>query len=215
MVQQRLFTNEEIPKVRLAAGAYYLPGFCLDVADQLWQMIAQHLEKTPAINMMTPMGYPMSVKTMSLGDVGWVSNTSAYGYDRTNPATKQTWPPIPAAFLQLAKDAAKAAGYAAFVPDTCLINLYEPGTKMGLHQDKDEVDFNQPIVSVSLGIEATFLFGGARRNDSVKKCVLQHGDAVVFGGVSRRYYHGVASVKRSTHGLLGALRCNLTFRKAA
>ncbi len=212
MVQHSLFASDAESKIQLAAGAYYLPGYCLASADQLWQLASQHLANHPASRMMTPMGYPMSVQTSSMGKLGWVSDTN--GYDWVNPTTKQPWPLMPAEFADLANRAAKAAGYTDFIPDTCLINLYQPGAKMGLHQDKDEKDFNHPIVSVSLGIEATFLFGGVKRNDPVKKCLLQHGDVVVFGGESRRYYHGVARVKEATHTVLGAFRCNLTFRKA-
>lgn len=214
MVQHSLFASGAESKVPLADGAFYLPGYCLANADQFWQIISQHLANHPASHMMTPMGYPMSVQTSSMGKLGWVSDANGYGYGQVNPSTKQPWPPMPAVFSDFANRAAKTAGYTGFVPDTCLINLYQPGAKMGLHQDKDEQDFNQPIVSVSLGIEATFLFGGAKRKDPVKKCILQHGDVVVFGGESRRYYHGIAQVKGAEHKLLGALRCNLTFRKA-
>ncbi len=215
MEQQALFTARDTSRIQLDAGAYYLPAFCRTSAPMLWQLVAKHLQTYPAIQMMTPMGHKMSVKTTSMGALGWVSDERGYGYSRLNPATRQPWPPIPIAFHQLVRSAALEAGYVDFLPDTCLINLYHPGAKMGLHQDKDEVDFKQPIVSVSLGIAATFLFGGSKRRDPVRKCPVQHGDVVVFGGESRRYYHGVATIKASEHALLGAMRCNLTFRKAA
>jgi alkylated DNA repair protein (DNA oxidative demethylase) len=115
--------------------------------------------------------------------------------------------------LQLAADAAQVAGYAHFVPDSCLINIYEPGSKMGLHQDKDEKDFSQPIVSISLGIPATFLFGGAKRSDKSIKVPLHHGDVVVWGGASRRFYHGISTIKPDVHCMTGAQRINLTLRK--
>ena len=215
MAQPSLFDEEPMPSLMLAAGAFYLPRFCLHSADQLWHLVSEHLTNFPATHMMMPMGYPMSVKTSSMGHLGWVSDAKGYGYQQKNPVTNHAWPPIPTTFLRLAEQAANAAGYRAFIPDTCLINLYTPGAKMGLHQDKDELDFKQPIVSVSLGIDATFLFGGAKRNEPVKKCVLEHGDVVVFGGESRRNYHGIMRVKQSIHPVLGELRCNLTFRKAA
>lgn len=215
MEQQALFTTTDASRIKLAEGAYYLPAFCRGSADVLWQLVAKHLQRYAATQMMTPMGYKMSVNTTSMGALGWVSDARGYGYARINPATQQPWPPIPKTFQQLASRAALAAGYVDFVPDTCLINLYRSGAKMGLHQDKDEADFRQPIISVSLGIAATFLFGGAKRRDPVRKCLVQHGDVVVFGGKSRRYYHGVATIKANEHAQVGALRCNLTFRKAA
>jgi len=209
-----LFSDELDKQVKLAEGAVWLRGFALPEADALWALVSAHLATHPPQQMMTPMGYPMSVKTTSLGDYGWVGNATGYGYARLNPVTNQPWPPIPTLLLSLAQRAANAAGYADYCPDTCLINLYQTGAKMGLHQDKDELDFTQPIVSVSLGVPATFLFGGAKRTDKTAKIPLTHGDVVVWGGASRRYFHGVNAVKLGQHPLLGALRCNLTFRKA-
>ncbi len=209
-----LFTEQRPDLVPLAEGASWLPGFALPVVDQLWPCLQQHLAHHPPQQMATPGGYLMSVKTTSMGDVGWVSSVRGYDYSSVNPDTRISWPPIPPVILQLAQTAARAAGYPSFLPDSCLINMYEPGSKMGLHQDKDETDFTQPIVSVSLGIPATFLFGGARRNDKTVKIPLQHGDVVVWGGASRRFYHGVTQVKAATHPLTGAKRINLTLRKA-
>lgn len=213
-MQQALFEQEALSNILLAPGAYYLPRFCSGLADQLWWLVCQHLDQFPPTRMMTPMGHQMSVKTSSMGDVGWTSSINGYGYQRLNPITCKAWPPIPTMFIELASRAAKVAGYGEFEPDTCLINMYEPGAKMGLHQDKDELDFNEPIVSVSLGIDATFLFGGSKRSDPIKKCAVSHGDVVVFGGESRCYYHGVNRIKQATHPVLGPLRCNLTLRKA-
>ena len=198
----------------LADGACWLPGFALPVMDELWSCIARHLHACPPQQMQTPMGYLMSVRTSSMGDWGWVSSALGYGYSHRQPLTQQPWPPIPAVVLQLASAAALQAGYANFVPDSCLINVYTPGNKMGLHQDKDELDFSQPIVSVSLGIPATFLFGGAKRSDRPLKILLHHGDIVVWGGRSRRFYHGVAQIKPASHPLTGQQRINLTLRKA-
>lgn len=209
-----LFSAPSGQPVALAEGAYWLPGFALPAMDSLWPCVQAALSAQPAMQMMTPMGYPMSVKTASLGDWGWVGSSQGYGYSAHHPETHQPWPPIPVVILQLAAAAAAQAGFADFVPDSCLINVYAPGSKMGLHQDKDERDFTQPIVSVSLGLPATFLWGGARRMDKPVKIPLVHGDVVVWGGVSRRIYHGVAPVKAGQHALTGAQRINLTLRKA-
>jgi alkylated DNA repair protein (DNA oxidative demethylase) len=154
------------------------------------------------------------VQTSSLGSLGWVSDAKGYGYSATDPVTGEPWAPLPGMILQLAAAAANKAGYADFVPDSCLVNVYAPGSKMGLHQDKDEQDFSQPIVSVSLGLPATFLFGGKTRSDKPVKIPLQHGDVVVWGGPSRRFYHGVNTIKPGLHPLTGNKRINLTLRKA-
>lgn len=209
-----LFSNTLEPNIKLAEGAYWMRGFSLPMADILWALLTKHFADYPPQHMMTPLGYPMSVKTTSMGDYGWVSSAAGYDYTPINPVTKKPWPPISPTLISLAKKAANVAGYAHFYPDTCLINLYHSGTKMGLHQDKDELDFAQPIVSVSLGVPATFLFGGAKRTDPTTKIPLTHGDVVVWGGASRRFYHGVNTIKPNRHNLLGDIRCNLTFRKA-
>ncbi len=208
-----LFPEHRTKPVAIAAGAYWLPGFALSVMPTLWQTLEQHLAAHPAQQMMTPMGL-MSVVTSSMGHWGWVGSSQGYGYLAYDPVTGQPWPAIPPVILQLAANAAAQAGYSDFVPDSCLINIYQAGSKMGLHQDKDEQDFSQPIVSVSLGIPATFLFGGAKRNDASAKIPLQHGDVVVWGGESRRFYHGVAAIGAHQHPLTGNKRINLTLRKA-
>jgi DNA oxidative demethylase len=209
-----LFFGQTAETIPLAPGAYYLPGFALPGMDTLWRCVQQQMAATPPQQMMTPMGYLMSVGTMSMGSWGWVSDAQGYRYSAINPSNNQPWPPLPAAILQLAADAAEKAGYPHFVPDSCLINVYTPGSKMGLHQDKNERDFSQPIISVSLGIPAIFLFGGAKRSDKPARILLQHGDVVVWGGASRRFYHGVAAIKPHAHSLTGNLRINLTLRKA-
>ncbi|MGP1716589.1 MAG: DNA oxidative demethylase AlkB [Methylophilus sp.] len=208
-----LFSEQHPELVPLAEGACWLPGFALPVMEALWRNLQQHLSEYPPQQMMTPMGL-MSVRTSSMGDWGWVGNGHGYAYSAMQPGTGLPWPRIPPVILQLAAQAAHKAGYHAFVPDSCLINVYAPGSKMGLHQDKDEMDFSQPIVSLSLGIPATFLFGESKRTDKPVKIPLQHGDVVVWGGASRRFYHGVAPVKADTHPLLGPRRINLTLRKA-
>lgn len=211
----RLFEDQAAqPGVVIAPGAVWLDGFALPIADALCAQLADHFLHTPPQHMMTPMGYPMSVKTTSMGDWGWVGSAQGYGYADSDPATGKPWPPMPANIFNLAQQAAAQAGYADFTPDSCLINVYAPGTKMGLHQDKDETDFSQPIVSVSLGLPATFLFGGARRTDKPTKIPLVHGDVVVWGGLSRRFYHGIATIRAGIHPVLGAQRINLTLRRA-
>lgn len=209
-----LFSDSHPNKICLTADAYWLPAFAAPHLPALWEVIRQHLRQYPPQQMMTPMGKPMSVQTSSMGDWGWVSSTRGYGYSALDPQTQQPWPGIPAVILTLAQQAASQAGFADFVPDSCLINVYRPGSKMGLHQDKDERDFSQPIVSVSLGLPATFLFGGHQRSDATVSVPLSHGDVVVWGGLSRRFYHGVAPVKPGTHPLTGQQRINLTLRKA-
>jgi alkylated DNA repair protein (DNA oxidative demethylase) len=156
----------------------------------------------------------MSVAMTNSGLLGWITDRSGYRYDAIDPERGQPWPAMPEPFLTLARQAAAEAGFTNFHPDACLINRYQPGTKLSLHQDKDERDFSQPIVSVSLGIPATFLFGGERRSDKTQRIQLRHGDTVVWGGSARLRYHGVTMLKEAEHPLLGKIRINLTFRKA-
>ena len=164
--------------------------------------------------MVTPWGAPMSVAMTNCGDAGWLTDRTGYRYDRIDPLTGRPWPAMPGCFGALATDAAGRAAYPGFTPDVCLINRYAPGTRLTLHQDKDERHYAHPIVSVSLGPPATFQFGGPKRSDAVQKIVVQHGDVVVWGGKSRLAYHGVAELKRGEHPLMGDQRINLTFRRA-
>lgn len=209
-----LFSEQPKTQIKFAEGAYWLQGFALSEAEALSTLLIQHLKTYPARKMMTPMGKKMSVHTTSFGAFGWVGTTKGYGYAKYDLVTNQQWPAIPELLLNLAQRATHEVGYSDFTPDTCLINVYAVGSKMGLHQDKDELDFTQPIVSVSLGIPATFLFGGAKRNEKVIKIPVMHGDVLVWGGVSRRFYHGVESIAPNQHAILGAQRINLTFRQA-
>lgn len=157
----------------------------------------------------------MSVAMSNCGEFGWISDRRGYRYERKDPQTGEFWPAMPDAFADLARCAAELAGYPNFVPDACLINCYEPGTRLSLHQDKDERDFGAPIVSVSLGLPATFLFGGHVRTDRSQRVSLQHGDVVVWGGPARTRFHGVLALKDGYHDALGARRINLTLRKAS
>jgi len=198
----------------LGPGAVVLHGYALPRETDLLAAIEAVAAEAPFRHMMTPGGYTMSVAMTTCGAAGWVTDRKGYRYSPTDPASGKPWPPMPASFLDLAREAAEAAGYAGFQPDSCLINRYEPGTKLSLHQDQDERDYSQPIVSVSLGLPATFLFGGPKRGDPAAKFPLQHGDIAVWGGPSRLFFHGVATLKDGAHSLLGRKRINLTFRKA-
>ena len=156
----------------------------------------------------------MSVAMTNCGRAGWVSDRGGYRYDPVDPVSHEAWPPMPAGFAILAAEAAAAAGFAGFDPDACLINRYEPGARLSLHQDRNERDFAQPIVSISLGLSATFLWGGQARAERPRRVPLHHGDIVVWGGPSRMTFHGVDRLKDGVHPLTGAARLNLTFRKA-
>lgn len=169
---------------------------------------------SPFRNMVTPGGFVMSVAMTNCGALGWTSDRRGYRYTGIDPVTEHPWPLMPACFTALATAAAAAAGYERFIPDACLINRYVPGTRLTLHQDKNEVDFSQPIVSVSLGVPAVFLFGGIKRSDKTLRVPLLNGDIVVWGGPDRLRYHGVLTLKESHHPQLGNHRINLTFRKA-
>jgi alkylated DNA repair protein (DNA oxidative demethylase) len=202
------------PNEPIGDGAMLLRGFCADEADKLVLDIEAIAHRSPFRAMSVPGGGIMSVAMTNCGRAGWITDQRGYRYSAIDPATDTPWPAIPERFHALAARAAEAAGYAAFAPDACLINRYATGARMGLHQDKDERDFDQPIVSVSLGLTATFLWGGLRRADATRRIDLANGDVVVWGGPTRRVYHGVAPLKNGTDPLTGPVRYNLTFRKA-
>jgi len=191
-----------------------LRGFALKHEDQILAEIERVVEAAPFRRMVTPGGFTMSAAMTNCGTAGWVTDRRGYRYDRNDPVSGEPWPRMPVAFTDLAATAAATADFAEFVPDACLINCYEPGAKLSLHQDKDETDFTAPIVSVSLGLPATFLFGGLKRSDAQVKIPLVHGDVVVWGGKARLAYHGVMPLKDGIHPALGRRRINLTFRKA-
>jgi DNA oxidative demethylase len=201
-------------QIRLAEGALLLRGFVKDIDRVLLQQVDGVLAQAPLRHMITPGGYRISVAMSNCGSVGWVSNRSGYRYDATDPESGRAWPAMPAVFLEVAMRAAACAGFEHFVPDACLINCYEPGTRLSLHQDKDERDAGAPIVSVSLGLPAIFLFGGAQRKVRPQRYPVEHGDVVVWGGPARFNFHGIAPIADGYHPLLGSRRINLTFRKA-
>lgn len=199
----------------LGDGAIVLRRFALPRETQILSALHDVAAKAPFRHMITPGGYRMSVAMTNCGPLGWVSDKTGYRYQAVDPETGAPWPEMPDAFSILAESAASVAGFSNFVPDACLINRYEPGAKLSLHQDKDERDFGQPIVSVSLGLPAVFLFGGLKRDQKTARIPLAHGDVVVWGGPSRLRYHGIMPLKEAHHPLLGSFRINLTFRKAA
>lgn len=210
-----LFGHEQLPAhEEICKDAYILRGFALEVETQLLSDISNIIACSPLRKHYTPSGLPMSVTTTSCGSAGWVSNTYGYRYAKHDSHTRQPWPPMPESFLALAQLAAQTAGFKNFTPDSCLINAYEIGAKMSLHQDRNERDFSQPIVSVSLGLPATFLLGGLMREDRTIRIPLVHGDVVVWGGAARLFFHGVLPIKAGVHPLVGERRINLTFRKA-
>lgn len=197
----------------LGNGAWILRGFAREQAPALLAGIDAAVSAAPLRHMVTPGGRPMSVAMTNCGERGWVSDRRGYRYEFCDPVSGMPWPPMPAEFLALARLAAKTAGYPGFQPDACLINSYAPGARMALHQDRDETDLEAPIVSVSLGLPAIFLFGGAARADKPQRRRIVHADVVVWGGESRLFFHGIAPLARGEHPLTGAQRLNLTFRK--
>jgi alkylated DNA repair protein (DNA oxidative demethylase) len=210
---------EAIPDVRpareaMADGAVLLRGFAMPIEAGLIAALREITAQAPFRHMLTPGGHQMSVAMTNCGSAGWVTDRSGYRYDGVDPESGKPWPAMPPVFCELARRAAADAGFDGFAPDACLINRYEPGARMSLHQDRDERDFSAPIVSVSLGLPAIFLFGGMKRADRPRRYRLEHGDVVVWGGPSRLLFHGVAPLGDGDHAVLGRQRINLTFRKA-
>jgi DNA oxidative demethylase len=198
----------------LSEGAVLFHRRIAEQAEALVAAIRDINRDAPFRHLVTPGGHTMSVSMTSCGELGWMSDRKGYRYTATDPRTCQPWPTMPELFRQLAGSAAEDAGYAGYVPDACLINRYRPGAKLSLHQDKDEQDYAHPVVSFSLGLSATFLWGGFRRKDKPKRLLLEHGDVLVWGGPDRLRYHGILPLAEGEHPLLGEQRINLTFRKA-
>jgi alkylated DNA repair protein (DNA oxidative demethylase) len=198
----------------MAEGAVLLRGLAKAVEADLIAGLREIVKQAPFRHMVTPGGHRMSVAMTNCGSVGWVTDRTGYRYDANDPETGKPWPAMPRSFRELAERAAAYAGFGGFAPDACLINRYQPGARMSLHQDKDEDDFAAPIVSVSLGLPAIFLFGGLKRSDKPHRFRLQHGDIAAWGGPARLRFHGVAPLADGEHALLGRQRINLTFRKA-
>jgi alkylated DNA repair protein (DNA oxidative demethylase) len=198
----------------MAEGAVLLRGHAKALEGALVAALHEVIAQAPFRRMVTPGGHQMSVAMTNCGEVGWVTDRGCYRYDAIDPEQGRPWPVMPSVFAELADRSAAAVGFKNFSPDACLINRYEPGARMSLHQDRDEQDFAHPIVSVSLGLPATFLFGGLKRSDKPRRFRLEHGDVVVWGGPSRLFFHGVAPLADGEHASMGRQRINLTFRKA-
>jgi alkylated DNA repair protein (DNA oxidative demethylase) len=203
-----------VDDIELEPGAVILRTYAVEEAPALLDAIERVTQAAPLRHMATARGWRMSVAMTNCGDAGWLSDRTGYRYDAVNPQTGLNWPALPELFASLAVRAARAAGFANFVPDACLINRYAPGARLSLHQDRNEQDFDAPIVSVSLGVPATFLWGGAARADRPRKVPLEHGDIVVWGGPARLDFHGIDTLREGHHALTGSVRFNLTFRRA-
>jgi DNA oxidative demethylase len=201
-----LFEPEPQAPVALAPDFWLLRGFTSDAACM------PHIDAVAALapfrQLQVPGGQTMRVAMTNCGSLGWQSNAQGYGYTRTDPLTGQAWPTMPLPLAALAQRAAAAVGWPAFEPDACLVNRYANGAGMGLHQDRDERDHSQPIVSVSLGASCRFVIGGLRRSEPVPSVLLHPGDVLVWGGAAGLRFHGVRPLPAD------ALRYNLTFRKA-
>jgi alkylated DNA repair protein (DNA oxidative demethylase) len=200
--------------VALGARAVLLRGFSRACAPELIAAIGAIDAVSPFRHMVTPGGWAMSVALTNCGQIGWITDRTGYRYDAIDPANGRNWPAMPRAFAELAAAAADAAGFGGFRPDACLVNRYAPGARLSLHQDRNERDFDQPIVSVSLGLPAIFLWGGQARADRVRRIPLIHGDVMVWGGPDRLAFHGVHALAEGEHELTGAYRFNMTFRRA-
>lgn len=199
---------------RLASHTVLLPGFALAELEALLDALRTVLRAAPFRHMHTPGGLHMAVALTNCGALGWVSDEHGYRYTLTDPQSGQPWPALPPVLLGLANRAAAVAGFDDFVPDACLVNHYLPGTRLSLHQDRNEQDFSQPIVSISLGLPAVFLLGGLQRSDKTQRVPLSHGDVLVWGGEDRLRFHGVLPIKPGVHPRMGERRINLTLRKA-
>jgi DNA oxidative demethylase len=204
--------DTQLAREEIAEGAVLLRAFARPLEGEIIAATREVVEQAPFRHMVTPGGHQMSVAMTNCGSLGWVTDRTGYRYDRVDPNSGRPWPEMPPSFRELARRAATEAGFDGFSPDACLVNRYQPGARMSLHQDKDEGDLDAPIVSVSLGLPAIFLFGGG---DKTRRLRLSHGDIAVWGGPARLVYHGVAPLADGEHALLGRQRINLTFRKAS
>jgi DNA oxidative demethylase len=211
-----LFQETASPSIEpLAEGVTLLRAFCREEAPELLAAVAFVADASPFRQMVVPSGHTMSVAMTNCGELGWITDRTGYRYTTLDPTTGKPWPAMPAPLLELAQRAAIAGAFPGFTPNACLINRYAPSTRLSLHQDKNEQDYTHPIVSVSLGLPATFLLGTLRRADTPRRIRIEHGDIVVWGGPARLIYHGVAPIPAGTHPLTGSFRINFTFRRVA
>lgn len=197
---------------KISDQSYLIKGAVIEKADELITEINSITRSSPLRQMQTRRGHYLGAKMTNCGDLGWIGDDKGYRYSSLDPLTNQPWPRMPTMFKTLAREMASSVGFEDFEPDVCLINQYMPKVGMGLHQDKDEQDLSQPIVSLSLGVPAIFLFGGYQRSDSVSYHLLEHGDVVIWGGIDRLRFHGIQPLKLGHHRLTGQMRYNLTFR---
>ncbi len=209
-----LFAAPRAPRENLGEDALLLRGFALKDARALFDEVQRIAAMAPFRHMVTPGGYQMSVEMTNCGDWGWITDRRGYRYAAEDPQTSRAWPAMPQLFFDLASRAAAEAGFAGFAPDACLVNRYAPGARLTLHQDKNERDFGAPIVSISLGLPATFLWGGLTRKERPRRFRLESGDVVVWGGASRLVFHGVDELAPGEDPLTGPCRLNLTLRRA-
>lgn len=218
MIRDLFADDESLPQQwqeTLCPGAMILRGYAADMAEQIFREIGCLTDVSPFRHLVTPGGHTMSVSMTSCGALGWMSDELGYRYTPVDPLTGRPWPAMPVFFRLLAENAAATAGYTGFCPDACLVNRYTPGSGLSLHQDKNERDMSQPIVSVSLGMTATFLFGGTQRDAPRRRFPLVQGDVMVWGGQARLNFHGVMPLKETLPPwpLQEMVRYNLTFRR--
>lgn len=213
MIQSNLDLFAPHPQ-RLALQTTLLPGFAMPDLEPLLDALRPVLRAAPFRHMQTPGGLRMAVALTNCGSLGWISDENGYRYTPIDPVSAKPWPALPQVLIDLATRAAALAGFEGFIPDACLVNHYLPGTRLSLHQDRDEQDYGQPIVSISLGLPAVFLFGGLQRSDRPQRIPLNHGDVLVWGGEDRLRFHGVMPIKPGVHPRMGERRINLTLRKA-
>lgn len=206
----KLFPSQQ----QLADGVCLLSGQANSMMPVIWQAVEDVLEQAPLRQMQTPGGHTMSVAMSNCGELGWISDRNGYRYSRQDPQTGRPWPAMPQVLHELARSWAAQAGFDNFASNACLINCYQAGSKMSLHQDRDERDFTHPILTLSLGLPARFMLGGLQRQDPYRKLLLQHGDVLVFGGPARLCFHGIMPLADGEHTLLGKRRISLTFRRA-
>lgn len=216
MINRELFDDidTEQPPEQLATDFWLFHSMALNQDECLLKAVDSVLQHSPLRHMITPGGFTMSAAMSNCGEYGWVTDRRGYRYTSIDPVSGEHWPVMPDIFRKLSEQAATLAGFNSFSPDACLINSYQTTAKMSLHQDKNEADYSQPVVSVSLGVSAIFLLGGMQRNDKTQKIFLKHGDVMVWGGESRLRYHGILPIKSQYHPLTGEKRINITFRKA-
>jgi len=199
-------THEEI-----FPGAVLMRSLALPQDNEFFTAAEAIIAARPLHHTTTPSGLPMGVMVTDCGD----SRAFANRWDTANPERMRLWPPMPPLLRDFAIRCAVRSGFPQFRPDACHINRYQAGTKLGLHQDRHECDWTQPIVSLSFGLECIFLLGGLQRTDKPRRILLEHGDVIVWGGPSRMRFHGVQPLKPGHHPLTGPYRYNLTFRKIA